>query len=392
MPDAKMRPAAGVSLHIIGDEALLLDVPRQRLLAFNATAAYIWTCVEDGLHPDYFLGEYSAAFARSRDEAARDLANLVHAWEELGLLSDAGSQERRPAPAQAPTRSAPVATPTVERRFCRMLDTRFELRFTTSAAAEAAWPALAHLAVAPAPADAVVDITPEGDGYVIGIDGRRAEACEALSELAPQAKSAILVEAVNRHGFAAYFHAATLRRGDALLLLPGVSGSGKTCLSLALAKSGFAYHSDETALLDPETLAVRAVPLALCVKQPAWGLVAPQYPHLLELPAHDRIDGKVVKYLAPPTTPGDPALDRAWPVRWMVFPTYRAGADTRLRPLSPAEALRRLLEDCNAWRLDLTRDSVDRLVGWIEGIECHALEFSAQDEAVRLIDTACRPA
>lgn len=390
MSETKIRPAVGVSLHLIGSEALLLDASRQRLFTLNATAAYVWTCFEDGLPEEYFLDEYAEAFSRTPAESAREVAALAAEWRLLGLF--AGGEAPPPAPEAARDRPAPTANPVAARRFCRMLDTRFELRFATETAAQAVWPVVAHLACDPGQTDAVVEVAVDGPGFAIGIDGRFAEDCEALSELAPQVKSAILVEAVNRHGFAAYFHAATLRRDDQLLLLlPGVSGSGKTCLSLALAKAGFAYHSDETALLDPASLALRAVPLALCVKDAAWGLVEPLYPELRALPAHDRIDGKVVKYLPPPVAPGDPALDRAWPARWIVFPTYQAGAKTELQPIGPAEALRRLIQDCNAWRLRLTGESVDRLVSWIEGTECRLLPFSSQDEAVRLIDEFCRP-
>jgi hypothetical protein len=355
----------------------------------NAPAAYVWTCIEDGLPLARLTRDYAEAFARPPRQAAREVADLVSAWRRHGFLASSEGERPRPT-AGPPARPATPADPVAARFWCQMLDTCFELRFGSEAAADLVRPLLAHLASDTGPADVVVEVAAAGEGFAIGVDGRHAEDCMASSELAPQVKSAILVEAVNRHGFAAYFHAAALRREEGLLLLPGVSGSGKTCLSLALAHAGFAYHSDETALLDPDSLMVRAAPLALCVKDAAWDLVGPEYPELAGLPAHDRIDGKVVKYLPPPTAPGDPALDRAWPVRWIVFPTYGAGAVTTLTPIGGAEALRRLLQDCNAWRLDLTAESVERLIAWIEAARCYVLPFSSQAEAVKLISQACR--
>ena len=389
MKRTELSPAPGATLHIIGDEALLLHASRQKLIALNAPAAYLWTCVEDGSPVEAVARDYAAAFARSPRQAAREIAGLASVWRHHGFL--ASSANEPPPPIEGPpARPAAPAEPVMARFHCRLLDLPFELRFDAEGAADLVRPLLAHLACDEGPADVAVEIATTGGGFTIGVDGRQIEACVAPSELAPQVKGAILVEAVNRHGFAACFHAASLRREGGLLLLPGVSGSGKTCLSLALTRAGFAYHSDETALLEPGSLRVRAAPLALCVKEAAWDLVGPDHPELAGLPAHDRIDGKVVKYLPPPTTPGDPALDRAWPVRWIVFPTYSAGTATTLAPIGGAEALRRLLQDCNAWRLDLTAESVERLIAWIEAARCYVLSFSAQAEAVDLISRACR--
>ena len=90
----------------------------------------------------------------------------------------------------------------------------------------------------------------------------------------PTLKHALISEAVNRHGFDLLVHAAMLRVGDRAVP-PAAPGSGKTCLSLALAAAGFAWHTDETTLLLGEDLKARGVPACPCVEEPAWPLVAP---------------------------------------------------------------------------------------------------------------------
>jgi hypothetical protein len=272
----------------------------------------------------------------------------------------------------------------------RLLGTVFEVRYPTRALAELVDPVLRHLAVAAESADVVVDVAPGPDGLDIAIDGIMADRALAPAELAPQVKANLLMTAVNRHGFAAYLHSAVLRRGDSLLLLPGAAGSGKTSLCLALCREGFAYHSDESALVSPGTFRVRGAPVSACVKEGAWPILEPLHPQLSGLGVHHRIDGKVVKYLPPPVPPGDPALDRDWPVRWLVFPRYVAGADTALRPLRRAEALRRLLQECNAWRMELTAETVEAMIGWTSGIECYEIEFSSLGAATDLVAATCR--
>ena len=98
-----------------------------------------------------------------------------------------------------------------------------------------------------------------------------------------------------------------------------------------------------------------------------------------------------MKYLPPPVVAGDPALDLDWPVRWVIFPSYAPAAAASLRPISRAEALRRILQECNAWRLELTAESVERLIGWITGIECYDLAYSSLAEATDLVASVCRP-
>lgn len=55
-------------------------------------------------------------------------------------------------------------------------------------------------------------------------------------------------------------HASAVMAGDIGILMPGRSGAGKTSLAAALSRSGFAYVTDETAVIDVET--VRLQPYA----------------------------------------------------------------------------------------------------------------------------------
>jgi hypothetical protein len=123
------------------------------------------------------------------------------------------------------------------------------------------------------------------------------------------------------------------------------------------------------------------------VKQEAFELLRPLYPALADLPVHRRVDGRLCRYL-PPTAPAGahPPPGVAQPVRWLVFPSFREGAGTRLGPLDPVEALTRLLDQCTALGMPLDSARVARLVGWITGVEAFALDFGdVRDAAARLV-------
>jgi hypothetical protein len=64
------------------------------------------------------------------------------------------------------------------------------------------------------------------------------------------------------------FHAAVLARGDAVVLLAGESGAGKTTLTLGLMRRGWEPLADDIALVDRETLAISAFPRCFHVEGP----------------------------------------------------------------------------------------------------------------------------
>ncbi len=58
-------------------------------------------------------------------------------------------------------------------------------------------------------------------------------------------------------------HAGAVERGGRIVLVVGESGRGKSTLTVALVQRGFAYVTDEVAIVDPETHEVRPYPKAL---------------------------------------------------------------------------------------------------------------------------------
>jgi hypothetical protein len=267
---------------------------------------------------------------------------------------------------------------------CRLLDQVVEIGLPDAAAAAGAQALLGHL-VGPGRPTIRLDVVADDDGFAIVRDGAVVERADSRAGLAPQIKSAAIVAALNVQGFRLFLHAAMLRHGASALLLPAAPGSGKTCLSAALARAGLAYHSDEVTLLEGRGLRARGVPVALTIKEPAWPILGPLYPEIDTLTVHHRIDGKVCRYLPPPVQMDDPALHTWWPVRALIFPRFDAGAITRLEPLDKLDALQRLLSECLAIPAGLDGGLIEDLAQWMEGVEAFSLPFSDLDSALTAI-------
>jgi hypothetical protein len=363
---ARIVPTPGVELFLLDDAGLLLASGTGELLALSTTATFIWCALEEGMTVGELVAAYARAFARSEQAAMAEIHAAARRWAQAGLLE--GGAAPAPAPAEPPLLAVPVpppATPLPVARSYEILGTRFLVGFATAAEALAVDEVLGHFRPRGPTRTCRAACVPEGAGTALWIDGTRHDVARTAEGLVPMVKHALIAEAVNRQGFE--------------LCIPG---SGKTCLSLALAAAGLGWHTDETVLLEGEALLARGVPACPCVKEPAWPLVEPLVHGLEAARVHRRVDGKIVRYPPPPVDLHEPALSRAWPVRWIVFPRYVPTGAAGLTPLSRVEGLRRLLAETPAMRARLDARLVGRLVDWLGGIRCYALELDGFEPAV----------
>jgi coenzyme PQQ synthesis protein D (PqqD) len=387
-----IAPHKDVTIHQIGKDALLLQAERGDLIRLNPPAAYIWCCLEDGLGPDEITSEYKTEYSRSDEQARSETELTLKTFSDHGLLADRASEDVISRPQSGGTLHKGASKIPEQRAFfhsLQILGTNFHVYYPSANLRDAVEEVMVEFAKPDLSCEVALDVVLRARRYAILVDGQEIESSLTAAELVPNVKCALLVAAINRINFGAYFHAAVLSLDDDLLLLPGKAGSGKTCLTLALSMNGFGYVSDETALLEMESMHIRAVPLSPCVKSGAWDLISTMYPVLPEIKPYQRVDGKTVKYLPVPAWQGNGSRDAARPARWMAFPTYRPGQTTKLRRVDHIDALERLLLDCNAWRAPLTPQMVDQVIEWITGVTCYELHFSSLDEAVTEIARLC---
>ena len=74
---------ADLSLHLVGEEGLLLDPAHQRLYALNAGAALIWSFLKDGKSPAEVSRSLNEQFAVPADAAASYVAAVLRQYESL---------------------------------------------------------------------------------------------------------------------------------------------------------------------------------------------------------------------------------------------------------------------------------------------------------------------
>jgi hypothetical protein len=389
------RPAEGTHLFMLNDEGVLYSHRAQEIYSLNTSAALIWCSLELGETRAETTSVIVRALRCSPDQAIAYIESCLAQWATLGILAgfERPLLERRrhmseiALPGTQPDLPPLQDTPTMIERRYRLLATGVRIRFQSNSEKSWVHPVLAHLEAPATDCATTVSITRNSERHCIYVDGRPYATCSGLDRLAPYVKAALWQAAIRNHRYFLHIHAGVVSDGESLILLPAPSGRGKSTLTAGLVHAGFQYFSDEAALLEEGSFRAVPVPVSFCVKSAAWDLLAPLFPELPGLEAHQRPDGKLVRYLPPLSRSLPSDLGQSLPVQRIIFPWYEPGATTALRSLSQAEALSRLLAQCLAVPLDLDPERVGALVHWISGVEPHELKMSSLDDALALVGT-----
>lgn len=394
-----MRLRPDLTFLPLDDEVVVFSEQSQSLVGLNASAARIAQRVKAGAPLSEIASELTGNGVSSDEEAASWITTTLEALRSHGMAVDGPIPEpavsaelllQQQAQAQRIAAMPPYSPvdAVAERRY-RLLGSTVLMRFAMAAQAEAVDSALGHLAVADsAEPTNLVEIQASVFGSRASVrsyiyrDQSPVEFTTGLYRLAPAVKSLFWALAVERHPFQFYIHAGVVGSGDRCILLPAAAGSGKSSLTAALVHRGYRYLSDEVALIEPTTFRVPPVPLAVCVKSTGWEVMSRYFPRLRARMGHERMDGKLVRYVPP--DPGSIQPTSAL-VSHIVFPRYDGKAATEMRPIARSEALRRLMSECLACgRLD--RANVAELIRWIGTIDCYELPFASLETAADLVE------
>lgn len=164
-------------------------------------------------------------------------------------------------------------------------------------------------------------------------------------EVLPHLEWMINWQVIQQRADLAQLHAATVAFGGDALILPGHPGSGKTTLAAGLLSRGWSYLCDEFALIDPATLKVHPFPRALCIKEPSFPVMDRLGLRLCRKTPYQKAAKGRVAFLSPLDVRPD-AVGGSSSVRWVIFPMYRVGAAPTLMPVSRAQAVYMLGQQC----------------------------------------------
>jgi hypothetical protein len=206
----------------------------------------------------------------------------------------------------------------------------------------------------------------------------------------PVAKIALVTFALERSGDFGALHAGAVCRSDGpCVVIAGASGAGKSTLVAALAAHGFRSLGDDTVVLARDTLAVRAIPFGICLKEGAWTLLSPRVPELSEQPVHQRLDGKRVKYFIPRGPSGATGRAEQHLVSAIVFPNRSDDGPLELIRVSHADALTRLASEFCPLGGRLDAEKIERLIRWVGGMTCLEMRYASLDDGMNAVAGIC---
>jgi hypothetical protein len=175
-------------------------------------------------------------------------------------------------------------------------------------------------------------------------------------------------------------HAAAVSWDGRGVLLPAPEDSGKTTLAAALTRTGFAYLTDEAALVDPTTSLLHPYPRALWMDAASLDAIGHKGS---SVPSRSLDEPSSLHHVLPEDLRPDP-VGEPCPVRSIVVPSYRAGDHTSLEPLGRGTTLIHLLDNAfNFGRFGPRGFQV--LAGIVEEADCYRLRMGDLKTAVNLL-------
>lgn len=353
----------------IRNQNILFSPSRQALFALNDMGGDIWRSLEDGLLPEAISSEI-ASRGVDRQQAVEHVGAAVRQWERQGLID-------------FPPNWLAMSSDDQVSQVVAVAGCCVQIVYPTAHVFPAAT-VFGHLEVESAVADVVLKLVEDSDRIHLFRDQQWVQSC-CPDELAVVLKGQLLTEVLQRATYELALHAAALIRDDRILLLCGSPGAGKTTLVLGLLQSGFGFAGDDVTLLDSTGCGV-GIPFAPAVKAGALPILAKYVPDVDRAPVWRRPDRRRVRFLVPKEL----ASSSPRKVGWVVLLRRQAGSSASLSPVDAVEALRGLLNGSFAPCGELSCTAFDVLTKVIESANIYCLTYSHLEDAVALIQKACR--
>lgn len=391
------------SARFLADHLTVVDSARHELHVLNPSAAALWLSLDDEPQDLRGLsGSLGRLFGRAPDEMESDIAATIDEWSARGWLESGDSRYRlthekaresdifhERAKSYPPESALPPHEIVSDLRislgddFCRVLLCR-----TGEEGFPDAIPRLEALlsglaASGERPFSTELCLVNAGHGFWLKrADGVLWTTDEsfALSSLT----SGILDHLYADAGLFATVHAAALCREGGAVLLPGMSGFGKSTLAAYLAFRGWGYLGDDIVALgrrvEDEHDLILPFPTALGIKPSSWPMVAAWYPELDAYPVVSYADRQARFLRILHDGIDDPRRRR---VRAIVFPRYCAGQPAELTPIDPVQAICSLVEAGFTTGGLLQAQRVERLLDLLERVRGYRLTYSRLEDAER---------
>lgn len=349
----------------MGDGLVVARPDGHRLFVMNSSARFIWEKLASGIGDTKIPSLMADYYGIDIKQAEADFRKTVLNWRREGL-----------------------AAPSGRRRHYAMAGTGFSIDYPDEPTEAAIAPNFRHLEVSP-PASPHANYRKEfavdcaNGEFALLIDGIEVIEAGTLDMVVERLSADVLLHSYHSADWVMSVHAAALAGGNACILLPGASGTGKSTLAAyLLGRSRVRYMTDDIVMLEPAGLAAIPMPGPLVLKSGSWRLLESALPALADQAIHRR-NGEQVRFWAPHRSQ---VADTPQPVKAIVFPERRDHATSALDALSPLDGLSRLLSAPATISSPITTDTVDRLMRWADGVPFHVLRYGRLEDAAVAIE------
>jgi hypothetical protein len=351
------------------------------LYLLNSSARFIWQLVKAGLPSAEVVRELASAYHIDPDVAARHVRQTLDGWRS-GLRSV--QPEATVQPESAASADVRVEPPAFQKKAARFSHNYLiegksvQIILETAELAEEIIPRFESIPSAPSAPDFVFRVVEDPDGFRIFCGDR----CIAREEGLGAIRAVLLQEIVRTcRGLdcLAIFHAGACGSGSRCVVFPGNTQCGKTTLSAVLMQKGLTFYSDDSVLLERDTLAVPAMPFSLMVREGSWGILSPRFPNLESAPILSRF-GQRVRFLPPLGTQQD---SRSGLVSAIVFVRFERDAANEISSLDTLQTLLRLQE--SGFWVAHDRQSIRRFLEWLQSTPSYSLSYSDVDRAASIV-------
>ena len=353
-----------------------------RLVALNNTGKQVWELLSAGYAQDEIATLFAEHFNHPVEQTMQDVQEVLAGLNEAGRVDEL-TEPIRQNPDCLILPPAIKASGEVNRfGTYRFGQHRIQLHLhdTLADIGSTYFLRYHHRAINDVTEADILELSTHLDGFCLTFRDEILASVGSLAELFGRVNKLLLAWEHPDIDFLAYFHAATVSRGEQCLLLPGVSGAGKSTLTAYLVAHGFAYLGDDFVAMAASDGSFRSSPARLSLKSGSWAILEALYPELPQLPTV-HCYGRTMRYVEPTQIKSVSCAQSL-----IVFPTYEQGSATRLNPLTPFQTLIRLLETSMTLDQPATEAKLKAFIDFVEHTPAYDLRYADLPHAKAVIE------